>query len=40
MCQRCEQLEYVIEELKSRIEALKMENNKLKVIIKEIGGYK
>jgi prefoldin subunit 5 len=38
MCKRCEQLEYVIEELKKEIEDLKTENNRLRAIIKETGG--
>ncbi len=38
MCQRCNQLEYVIDELKKEVEALKAENKKLKTIIKESGG--
>ena len=40
MCKRCEQLEYVIEELKKEIEELKAENNRLRAIIKETGGHR
>lgn len=40
MCQRCEQLEFIIEELKKDIEDLKIENSRLRTLIKESGGNK
>lgn len=38
MCQRCEQLEFIIEELKKDMETLKAENKRLRAIINESGG--
>lgn len=38
MCKRREEIDFIIEELKKEIEDLKVENNRLRAIIKEIGG--